>query len=217
MNARERILATARHPRDRLALMCLLTLGLRREELAALQFRDFDADRGWVRVFGKGQKERVLPLRGPILDELRLCLTVELPHMDRPPQGDDYLLYPVDRRAGGKGPEGQIAWVYHARPKDRPSPQRAHRFWYRHCQAAGLVGPGVTSGLNMHRARHSFAMEMRRTSGLDAASQALGHSDLSTTLGVYGHRDASDLETAFEQHAAWMTGGSSVPPEDESE
>ena len=51
--------------------------------------------------------------------------------------------------------------------------------------------PGVTSGLNVHHARHTFAMELRRVAGIDAASHALGHSDLSTTLGIYGHRDGS--------------------------
>ena len=57
------------------------------------------------------------------------------------------------------------------------------------------------SGLNMHRARHTFATELRRVAGIDAASQALGHSDLSTTLGIYGHRDLSDLERDMEAFA----------------
>src|SRR5512133_541013 len=93
----------------------------------------------------------------------------------------------------------------HAPPrKDRPSPQAVHRWRYSQAQAAGLVGPGVTSGLNMHQARHTFAMELRRVAGIDAASHALGHSDLSTTLGIYGHRDDSDLETAMEAYARWL-------------
>lgn len=61
-----------------------------------------------------------------------------------------------------------------------------------------MVGEGVTSGLNMHRARHTFATEMRRAAGIDATSQALGHADLNTTLSIYGHRDLSDLERAME-------------------
>ncbi len=69
-----------------------------------------------------------------------------------------------------------------------------HRWWYLRLAAAGLVDAGVTSGLNMHRARHGFATKMRRTAGIDAASHALGHSELNTTLSIYGHRDQSDLE-----------------------
>jgi integrase len=91
-----------------------------------------------------------------------------------------------------------------------------HRWWYRQAQNAGLVGPGVTSGLNMHQARHTFAMELRRVAGLDAASHALGHADLSTTLGIYGHRDDSDLETAMDAYAEWLERETpSVPPEGE--
>ena len=55
----------------------------------------------------------------------------------------------------------------------------------------------------MHRARHTFATELRRVAGIDAASHALGHSDLSTTLGIYGHRDLGDLERDMEAFARW--------------
>lgn len=149
---------------------------------------DLGRERLWV--FGKGRKERVFPLRGPLLTELRLYMSVDLPHVGRPPQVDDYLIYPVDRRAAGKGSEGQIVWGQYGRPKDRISGPALHRWWYRMAEEAGLVAPGSTSGLNMHRARHAFAQELRRVAGVEAASQALGHSDLSTTLGIYGTRTA---------------------------
>ena len=51
----------------------------------------------------------------------------------------------------------------------------------------------MTSGMNMHRARHTFATDLRCVADLGAASQALGHSDLSTTAAIYGHYDLSDL------------------------
>lgn len=217
-DAHPRLLVVAKAPRDRLAMFCLLELGVRRAELAGIQFRDFDAQRGWLRVLGKGQKERLLPLRGPILAELRLALSSDLPHVGRPPEGDDYLLYPIRTMADGKGRDGRLVRSFVASPKDHPSPQSVHRWWYRQAQAAGLVGPGVTSGLNMHQARHAFAVELRRVAGIDAASHALGHSDLSTTLGIYGHRDDSDLEVAMEQYAEWRSGEtSSVPPEEPEE
>jgi integrase len=212
LDARPKLLTQAKLPRDRLGLFCLLALGLRRSELASIQIRDFDAERGILRVFGKGRKERLLPLRGPILAELRLLLSSDLPHVRRIPDGDDYLLFPIRFFAAGKGSEGQLLRSAQAFPKDKPSPQSIHRWWYRQAQAAGLVGPGTTSRLNMHRARHTFAMELRRVAGIDAASHTLGHSDLSTTLGIYGHRDASDLETAMEAYAAWLE--RSVPPEE---
>jgi integrase len=216
LDARPRLLTKAKHPRDRLALFCLLALGLRRAELAVIQIRDFDAQRGILRVYGKGRKERLLPVRGPVLAELRLLLVTDLPHLGRAPEGDDYLLYPIRHLAAGKGPEGQILRKARACPKDKPSPQSVHRWWYRQAQAAGLVGPGSTSGLNMHRARHTFATELRRVAGIDAASQALGHADLNTTLGIYGHQDGSDLEAAMEAYTRWLEEQERpiVPPED---
>src|SRR5215217_3876489 len=108
LNARPRLLTVAKHPRDRLGLFCLLTLGLRRAEIAAITVQDFDAQRGWLRVYGKGQKERLLPLRGPILAELRLFLAADLPHVGRTPEPDDFLLYPIRKLAAGKGLEGEM-------------------------------------------------------------------------------------------------------------
>jgi integrase len=61
-------------------------------------------------------------------------------------------------------------------------------------EAVGLVAPGVRSGVNMHRARHTFAAALRRVAGIEAASQALGHGNLNTTLSIYGHQDASPMK-----------------------
>jgi integrase len=169
-----------------------------------------------LKVYGKGQKERLIPLHGPILAELRFLLAADLPHVGRPPEGDDYLLYPVKSTLfGGKGEEGQLIRKSHAFPKKKPSPQAIHRWWYRKAQAAGLVGPGVTSGLNMHRARHTFAMEVRRVAGIESASQALGHADLNTTLGIYGHQDQSDLERAMERYVAWLKESEQIVPSED--
>ena len=66
-------------------------------------------------------------------------------------------------------------------------------------EQAGLVGHGVRSGLNMHRARHIFARDVRREVGdMGMVQQLLGHSDPSTTIGLYGNYDESDLERAIE-------------------
>jgi integrase len=68
----------------------------------------------------------------------------------------------------------------------------------------------------MHLARHTFATELRRVARDRAASQALGHADLKTTLGIYGHRDQTDLETAMDAYASWLEQQGEneiVPPE----
>jgi integrase/recombinase XerC len=194
-NSDARLLAAAEEPRDRVALLCLLDLGLRRGGLTSLQVRNFDLARKTVTVTEKGQKSRVLPLRGRIVMEVEHVMLADLPGVGRAPEPDDYVLYAIKPFGRGK--------VLRGYPKQPASPQYVHRWWYRQLEAAGLVGAGVRSGLNMHRARHTFAVELRRVAGIDAASQALGHSDLSTTLGIYGHRDLSDLERDMDAFARW--------------
>src|SRR3954452_10617220 len=77
-------------------------------------------------------------------------------------RGRRHLLYPIRTYADGKGLEGELRRRIRGFPKDRPSPQSIQRWWYRQARHAGLLGPGVTSGLDMHQARHTFAMELRR-------------------------------------------------------
>lgn len=164
--------------------------GIRRSELTGVRARDLDLARRQVTVFGKGQKSRVIPLRGRVVLEAEAYLLEPLPLLDRAPEPDDYLIYPEKRTGGGR--------LLAAYPKRRMSAPTVHRWWYRHAAGAGLVGQGMTSGLNMHRARHTFATDLRRVADLGAASQALGHSDLATTAAIYGHYDLSDLERAME-------------------
>jgi site-specific recombinase XerD len=189
----EILLGCARTARDRLALLVLLDCGVRRSELAGIRVRDLDLGRRLLTVFGKGQKERVIPVRGRIVTAARAYLIENLDAVGRPPEADDFLLYPEKRT-----PDRRVYW---ADPKKRMAGNSVHRWWYRQHEQAGLVGHGVRHGLNMHRARHSFATELRRVAGIEAASQALGHSDLSTTLGIYGHQDLGDLERAMETFA----------------
>jgi integrase/recombinase XerC len=190
LNADARVLNVAKIPRDRCGLLLLLDAGLRRSELTGVRVQDVDLSRRQVTVFGKGQKSRVIPLRGRLVLELEHYMLAPLPFLDRAPEPDDFLLYPEKRTEGGR--------ILAAYPKRRMSGPTVHRWWYRHLERAGLVGAGMTSGLNMHRARHTFATDLRRVADLGAASQALGHSDLSTTASIYGHYDLSDLERAME-------------------
>jgi integrase/recombinase XerC len=205
VNSDARLLNVTTAPRDRAALLLLLDAGLRRSELTGIRVQDIDLSRRQVTVFGKGQKSRVIPIRGRIVYELEHYVISPLPFLDRPPEPDDFLLYPEKRTAGGR--------ILVAYPKRRMSGPTVHRWWYRHLQAAGLVGSGMTSGLNMHRARHSFAAELRRVADLGAASQALGHSDLSTTASIYGHYDLSDLEKAMEALAKSRRASAGEPAE----
>jgi integrase len=114
----------------------------------------------------------------------------DLEGLGRSPEPDDFVLYPEKRNPDRK--------VYRADPSRPMAGNGVHRWWYRMCEYAGLVEKGQRSGLNLHRARHGFALEMRRAASLEAASQALGHSDLSTTMRHYGHWADDELAAAFE-------------------
>ena len=69
-----------------------------------------------------------------------------------------------------------------------PTPDTSPPLVVSECELAELVDIGQRSGLNLHRARHGFALDMRRAASLEAASQALGHADLAKTMRHHGHR-----------------------------
>src|SRR5262249_4024709 len=150
----ELLLGCARTSRDRLALLVLLDCGVRRAELAGIRIRDFDLARRQLTVFGTGQKERVIPLRGRIVMALQAHLGEPLAFVGRRPEPDDYLLYREKRT-----PDRRVYWPA---PKKPCASNTVPRWWSRMLEQAGLVGHGIRSGLNMPRARHTFATELRR-------------------------------------------------------
>ena len=117
--------------------------------------------RGRITVFGKGQKSRVIPLRGRVVlgrssASLGLRTFRSLDRLHRNGR------LPALPREGGRGGRtaNRVRDIREADecPDGSPmvvSPRRG----------AGLVGAGMTSGLNMHRARHTFATDLRRVAG----------------------------------------------------
>ncbi len=157
-----RLLNAATTARDRVALLLLLDLGIRRSELTGVRPRDIDLGRRQITVFGKGQKSRVIPLRGRIVLELEAYLLEPLPlARSACPSRTTSCCTRKSEPAGASS--------LRAYPKRRMSAPTVHRWWYRHAAAAGLVGEGMTSGLNMHRARHTFATDLRRVADLGRA------------------------------------------------
>jgi integrase/recombinase XerD len=175
-----RVVAAQPELRDRVALKLLFLMGLRKGELAATRYRDFDLGRRRLRVHGKGGKIRHTPIP---TEELRQEIA-EL-SLRRDPQ--EHLLYPQKR-----GPKGTVIWENRRKPLSGPA---LHRWWYRCLARAGVVDPGTTHGKKMHGARYTSGTEFYLATGdIYATQQLLGHADVSTTANIYVQGSPADLE-----------------------
>jgi site-specific recombinase XerD len=160
--------------REQVCVQLLCRLGLRKDELRCLRYRDVDLIRGYVLVHGKGAKDELIPLVGSLADDLRL-LWAET--NSRP---DDYVLAPLGR----PGPM---------------NPATVHR-WFKRC----LEAAGLPETVKMHEMRHSAADAVYRQRGDVAMAQMLlRHESLSTTQ-AYLHPTKTDLaETLRALDAIW--------------
>jgi integrase/recombinase XerD len=176
------VISSQPRQRDRVALLLLFRLGLRKSELARLQFKHYDGRQ--LMIFGKGGKVRYLPV---VDSELRLQLERHI--LDRAPAPDEFLLYP--EKIGPEfygGPRATI-WEDRTRPL---SSTAMHRWW------AGCMKRSGLAYRPMHEARHTAITEfLRRSGNLKLAQMLAGHADIGTTANIYAHLDTTDLETAL--------------------
>jgi integrase len=164
------------------ALLLLFRLGLRKSELAGVQFRHYDGRN--LTVFGKGAKVRYLPI---IDQELRLELERHI--LDRQPSADEFLLYP--EKLGPEFYGGPVGRIWQNREKQLSS-TAMHRWWLACEKRAG------TAHRPMHEARHTAITNfLRGTQNLELARMLAGHADIGTTANIYAHLNTTDLETAL--------------------
>lgn len=175
----EAVIARQEYLGDRLGVILVLVYGLRRAEIAAAKFRDFDFERRHVTITGKGGKVRVVPIvDDPFWRDLG---ALELELGGRSQVLDLFLVCPR-RRVGMR-----TFYQHH----HGFVPRSVHRWWYARLEEAGI---DATSGLGMHRGRHTVASDIvRRTGNLTAAQELLGHADISTTRDAYASFDTEDL------------------------
>jgi integrase/recombinase XerD len=153
--------------RDLAMLEVLYGAGLRVSELIGLTIRDLDLEEGFVRVLGKGSKERLVPLGGRARDALASYLRELRPGLDR------------------GASRGVVFLNRFGRPLSRMGAWKIVR---RHVDRAGIEKP-----VSPHTLRHTFATHLLE-GGADLASvqEMLGHSDISTTQ-IYTHVDRTYL------------------------
>jgi integrase/recombinase XerC len=156
--------------RDRALFELAYSSGLRLSELAGLDVDRVDLDTGEVRVWGKGAKERIVPVGSAARDAIRAWLDVRAT-MDK---ADAAALF-VGRsgaRIGVRAIERRLAdWAIR-----RGLPQHVHP----------------------HMLRHSFASHVLQSSGdLRAVQEMLGHASIASTQ-VYTHLDFQALAKVYD-------------------
>jgi integrase/recombinase XerD len=164
--------STPRGARDRAILTVLYGGGLRVSEVCALELTDLDRSAGVIKVLGKGDKPRLVPLGEVCLDAI-----------------DAYL---QARSAGGKAKVKSTRTLF-CGPSGAPLTRQA--VWKIVRKAGRALGLG--SDLFPHALRHSFASHLL-TGGADLRSVQLllGHASITTTE-IYTHVSAAHVEAAF--------------------
>ena len=167
-------LNTAIGMRDKAMLELLYATGLRVSELVGLKHQDINLERGFLRVMGKGSKERVVPLG----ESAAAALKEYLADARRSLLGNiesDYLFISSRHR----GITRQMFW------------ERIKYYAFK-AGIAGTVSP--------HTLRHSFATHLLDNGAdLRAVQAMLGHSDISTTQ-IYTHVSRERLKKIHEKY-----------------
>lgn len=155
---------------DRALYELIYSSGLRLSEAVGLDLGGVDLEAGEVRVFGKGGKDRIVPVGAQALRALRAWLAVRATVAR-----DERALF-VGARGARIAPR-----VVQARLK------------------ALALRQGITQHVHPHALRHSFASHVLQSSGdLRAVQEMLGHASLSTTQ-VYTHLDFQHLAKVYDQ------------------
>lgn len=165
-------LSTPEGRRDRAMLELLYASGMRVSELVSLNLEDILKD-GYVRAFGKGHKERIIPIHQ------RAVLAV-----------DEYLKSGRPSLAAGRGEKA----LFLNRRGERLTRQGFWQILKAYAKSAEL-GDDVTP----HTLRHSFATHML-SGGADLRSvqELLGHANISTTQ-VYTHLTSDHVRRTYER------------------
>jgi integrase/recombinase XerD len=155
---------TPRGRRDAAMIELAYASGLRVSELVRLPLADVNLNQGYVRVTGKGNKTRLVPIGGVARDKITKYLTDDRPAWVRDPKQRALFL------------------------TDRGRPMSRQGFWKALRNYARRAGVRLPSGdISPHKLRHSFATHLvERGADLRAVQAMLGHADISTTE-VYTH------------------------------
>lgn len=158
--------------RDRTLLELLYASGIRVSELASLNLNQLDLARGYLRVMGKGAKERIVPIHQQAVATLHFYLKSVRP-----------LIATRDCQAVFVNYQG-----------NRLSDRGIRKIIAKYCQQLGLK-----NGISPHTIRHSFATHLLDNGAdLRSVQELLGHVSLSTTQ-LYTHVTKQKLKRVYKK------------------
>jgi integrase/recombinase XerC len=178
--------------RDTALLELLYSSGLRVQEACQLNVEDVDLWSGMVRVFGKGGKERLVPVGRSALDRLHAYLATPSPSMGEGRDGGGPPTLTLPHRGGGKirGSGPLFLNLRGGRLSDRGARFVVSR-WVRQAALRQKFSP--------HAFRHSFATHLlSRGCDLRTVQELLGHQSLVTTQ-TYTHVTPEHLRRVYQK------------------
>jgi integrase/recombinase XerD len=161
--------------RDRCMLEVMYSSGLRVSELVSLVVNQINVNLGLVRLTGKGNKERVIPIGEEALHWIALYLKQARPLLLRPNVSNDALFL-----------------------SSRGSAITRQAFWQN--IKKHLLVAGIKTNYSPHSLRHAFATHLlNHGADLRTVQMLLGHSSLSTTQ-IYTHIAQARLQSLHAEH-----------------
>lgn len=166
--------STAYDKRNKAMLEVLYATGIRVSELINLTMSNLYLDDEMIKVFGKGSKERVVPINEVAIDYL-----------------NDYLSYGRSELLGIKTSE----YVFISSRHTKITRQAFFKFLKKLCEEKG-----IRKNISPHTLRHSFATHLLNNGAdLRVVQELLGHSDIATTQ-IYTHLTNKTLKKEYEKH-----------------
>ncbi len=170
--------STPRGVRDRAILELFYSSGLRVSELCAIELQSLNSEEGYVRIIGKGSKERIAPIGSAAVDAVQDYLVSARPFFVKNHTGSALFLSQRGRAISRK------------------------TVWLMIKQQAAKVG--IKKPIKPHLLRHSFATHLLEGGAdLRAIQEMLGHADISTTQ-IYTALQANRLA---DEHALYHPRG----------
>lgn len=159
--------------RDYSIIALFLNTGMRLSELVGLNLQSFDADLEFVKVIGKGNKERIIYLNDAAKDAVKGYLRIRLDPKHIRTSDRAFFLSNRQQRISAK----TVQWVV-----------------YKYLDRAGLG----SRGMSVHKLRHTAATLMYQSGNVDirVLKDILGHEQLNTTQ-IYTHLGTSDMQNAM--------------------